>query len=201
MSTIITPYGYDIVLEDGTDMPTLVTPEQIAIASNGRISATDSRLDWICQAVSGAIRDFCGWHVSPTLSCVLRTEVSTRVIMLPAKLVTSIESIEVGNDAVTDYEWRRSGAIRLGCAPARRGRWGAYEVSYHAGLDMTASPLAQVAAQVALNNLMAAPGVRSESVGQVSLSYNQLTEGVSGGVQLLDRDKDLLRQYRLQTLS
>lgn len=66
---------------------------------------------------------------------------------------------------------------------------------------MTASPLAQIAAQVALNNLMAAPGVRNESVGQVSLSYNQLTEGVSGGVQLLDRDKDLLRQYRIQTLS
>lgn len=201
MSTIITPYGYDIILSEGADMPDLVTPEQIALASNGRIASTDSRLSWACEAVSAAIRDYCSWHVAPNLSCVIRTEVSTRVIMLPAKLVTSIESVEVGNDTVTDYEWRRAGAIRLGCAPARRGRWGAYEVSYHAGFDTSVSPLSQIAAQVALNNLMAAPGVRNESVGQVSLSYNQLTEGVSGGVQLLDRDKDLLKQYRLQTLS
>jgi hypothetical protein len=66
-------------------------------------------------------------------------------------------------------------------------------------MDASASPLSQVAAQVALNSLMATPGVRNESVGQVSLSYNQPTEGVSGGVQLLDRDRSLLRQYRIQT--
>lgn len=201
-TTITTHYGYDIVLPEGvTAVPDLVTPADIALASNGRISADDSRLTSICSSVSAAIRDYCCWHVAPTLSCVYVTEVYTRIITLPAKLVTSITSIEVEGDALdaSKYEWKRAGMIRLHKWPKHRGRWGAYQVSYEAGLDASASPLAQVAAQVALNNLMAAPGVRNESVGQVSLSYNQMTEGVSGGVQLLDRDKDLLRAYRLQT--
>ena len=204
MATVITPYGYDIVLDDDeTTLPDLITPADIAIASGGRIAATDPRLPSVCSAVSGAIRDFCGWHVAPTLLCSYRTEVGTRVIMLPAKLVTEIESVEVGDTTLTqdDIEWKRSGAIRLGRCPEKRGRWGAYHVTYRAGLNTSASPLAQVAAQVALNNLAATPGVRSESVGQVSLSYNMLSEGVSGGVQLLNRDKSLLRSYKLQPLA
>lgn len=201
-TTITTHYGYDIVLPDGvTAVPNLVTPNDIALASNGRISPTDSRLTGVCSAVSAAIRDYCRWHVAPSLSCVCQTEVLTRIITLPAKLVTSIDEVDVEGETLDPalYEWKRAGLIRLKKWPHHRGRWGAYTISYDAGLDASASPLAQVATQVALNNLVAAPGVRNESVGQVSLSYSQPTEGVSGGVQLLDRDKDLLRSYRVQT--
>lgn len=204
MATVITPYSYDIILDDEeTAIPDLITPADIAVASGGRISPADPRLPSVCSAVSGVIRDYCGWHVSPNLMCSYRTEVGTRVIMLPAKLVTEIESIEVGDTTLTedDIEFRRSGAIRLCKRPDQRGRWGAYHVTYRAGLDTSASPLAQVAAQVALNNLAATPGVRSESVGQVSMSYNTLSEGVAGGVQLLNRDKSLLRSYKLQPLA
>lgn len=203
-NTIITHYGYDIIVDDGvTQIPDLITPADIAVASGGRIAATDERLPSVCSAVSAAIRDYCGWHVAPTLQCGLTTQVDTRVIMLPAKLVTSIESITVDDESLpaNDFEWKRSGAIRLSLHPRKRGRWGAYEIAYHAGLDASASPLAQVAAQIALNNLVSTPGVRSESVGQVSMSYNLLSDGVSGGVQLLNRDRSLLRQYRLQPLA
>lgn len=203
-NTIITQYGYDIIVADGvTQIPNLITPADIAVASGGRISATDDRLPSVCSAVSSAIRDYCGWHVAPVLQCILTTQVDTRVIMLPAKLVTSIESITVDDESLPahDFEWKRSGAIRLSLHPRKRGRWGAYEIEYHAGLDASASPLAQVAAQIALNNLVSTPGVRSESVGQVSMSYNLLSDGVSGGVQLLNRDRSLLRQYRLQPLA
>lgn len=204
MSTIVTPYGYDILLpDDETSLPALVAPAEIAAASGGRISATDPRLDALCQTVSAAIRDYCRWHVAPNLSCSCVTEVGTRVISLPAKIVTSLDSISVaGEDIdVDDVEWRRSGQIRLGRCPRHRGRWGAYEVTYHAGVDASVTPISQVAIQIALNNLVATPGVRSESVGQVSLSYNLLSDGVSGGVQLLDRDKHMLAPYKLQTLS
>lgn len=199
---IITNWGYDVIVSDDvTALPDLVTPADIALASNGRIAATDSRLPAICAAVSGAIRDYCAWHVAPVLSCELLTQVDTRIITLPAKLVTSLDSIEVEGEVLdpAKYEWKRAGLVRLHKWPHHRGRWGAYKVAYDAGMDASASPLAQVAAQVALNSLMATPGVRNESVGQVSLSYNQLTDGVSGGVQLLDRDRSLLRQYRIQT--
>lgn len=202
MATIITPYGYDVLVDDDISvLPSLVTPEQLVIASNNRLSSDDPRLETACRTISSAIRDFCGWHIAPNLRCILSTEVDTKVIMLPAKLVTSVETISCGNESISDYEWKRSGALRFSHLPLRRGRWGAYEISYNAGYDTDTLPLSQIAIQIALNNLMATPGVRNESVGQVALTYNQMTDNVSGGVQLLDRDKDLLRQYRLHTLS
>lgn len=203
-NTIVTHYGYDVIVDDETtQLPALITPADIAVASGGRISADDSRLPSVCAAVSAAIRDYCGWHIAPSLQCVYKTQVGTRVIMLPAKLVTSIDGITVRDILLdsTKYEWKRSGAVRIHRHPQARGQWGAYEVTYHAGMDASATALAQVAAQVALNNLVATPGVRNESVGQVSLSYNQLSDGVSGGIQLLNRDKSLLREYRLQPLA
>lgn len=199
MATIITPYGYDVVDDDLTALPNLVTADDIAAASGGRIEATDARLASVCSAVSTAIRDYCGWHVAPALQCVVTTEVKTRIITLPAKLVTEVDSVSVAGSTLDadSFEWKRAGLLRLSRNPIRRGRWGAYTVQYTAGLDVSASPLAQVAVQVALNNLAASPGVRSESVGQVSVSYNATADGVSGGVTLLDRDRELLKQYRL----
>ncbi len=200
MTKIMTQYGYDVLLDDpaATSMPLLVSPADVAQASAGRIAATDARLPGVCAAVSAAIRDFCGWHVAPSLTCELSTQVDTRVIVLPAKVVSSIDKVEVGGHEVSDFEMKRAGLLRLPGCPEARGRWGAYTITYTAGLDTSATPLSQIATQVALNNLVAAPGVRSESVGQVSLSYNQLSDGVAGGVQLLSRDRELLRQYRLQ---
>lgn len=198
--TIIqTQWGYDIYLADGETIPAIVSPEQIATASGGRISADDTRLPAVCAAVSAAVRDYCGWHVAPNLHCELMTQVDTRVVMLPAKFVSAIDDIEVSEEhlAASDYEWKRSGAVRLSRCPAARGRWQAYRIEYDAGLDSSITSLGQIAAQIALNNLMAAPGIRNESVGQVSVSYSQMTEGVSGGVQLLERDKAMLAPYRI----
>lgn len=202
---IVTAYGYDVIVDDSvTTLPDLVTPADIALASNGRIAATDSRLPAVCTAVSAAIRNYCGWHVAPEMTCTYQTQLDTKIIPLPAKLVTSITDVECDGTALDSsrYEWKRSGLLRIHERhPKYRGRWGAYVIDYTAGFSTAASPLAQIAVQVALNDLMVTPGVRNESVGQVSLSYNQMTEGVSGGIQLMDRDKDLLRQYRLQTLA
>lgn len=201
MSTrIITHYGYDVILDgdEATSMPDLVTPADISQASGGRIAATDSRLPSVCAAVSAAIRDYCRWHVAPLLACECETQVDTRIITLPAKLVPSIEKIETEGVEVSDYEAKRSGLIKLSACPQNRGKWGAYKISYNAGIDdISSTPILQVATQVALNNLVATPGVRGESVGQVSMSYNELSEGISGGVQLLSRDKEQLKAYRI----
>lgn len=199
MLTIETQWGYDIILDDDETMPDLITPQQVADASGGRIDASDPRLPAACAAVSAAIRDYCRWHVAPSLTCELQTQVDHRIVMLPAKLVSDVDEIQVGDDVVSDYDWKRSGAVRLGHCPAARGRWQAYRIRYEAGVESTLTSLGQIASQIALNNLIAAPGIRSESVGQVSVSYSQMTEGVSGGVQLLARDREMLDPYRLKT--
>ena len=57
--------------------------------------------------------------------------------------------------------------------------------------------MAQVVAQIASNALAGAAGVSSETAGGVSISYNRTADGVSGGVSLLPRDKEMLQAYRL----
>lgn len=197
---IATTYGYDVVLDDATAMPDFITPADIAQASGGRIAATDPRLTAECAAVSAAIRDYCNWHVAPQMTCISDTQVDTRIIALPAKFVDRIESIEVGDvELATDaYEFKRNGMVRLGYHPQARGRWGAYTITYVAGIDLAATSIRAIALQIALNDLTATPGVRNESVGQVSVSYNQATEGVAGGVSLMERDKAMLEGYRIR---
>lgn len=196
-----TPWGYDIDDDTLTALPDIITPGDISIASGGRIADTDPRLPSVCSAVSAAIRDFCGWHVGPALPCVASTSVDDRIIYLPAKHVRAVSSVSVGDDELpaSSYEWKRDGMVRLSHRPARRGAWGAYRIAYDAGVELASSTLVGVAAQIALNNLTASPGVRSESVGQVSLSYNQGVDGVAGGITLLQRDRELLAGYRLPT--
>lgn len=201
MATLWTPWGYDVDEDALLAIPDIITPADISVASGGRIAATDARLDPVCHAVSAAIRNFCGWHVAPNLHCVLSTSVDDRVIYLPAKHVRAVDSVTAGDDtlAATDYEWRRDGMIRLRHRPTHRGVWGAYTIEYDAGVDLSSSTLVGVAAQIALNDLVASPGVRSESVGQVSLSYNQGVDGVAGGITLMQRDRELLVGYKLPT--
>lgn len=196
-----TPWGYDVDDDTLTSVPSLITPEDIATASGGRISASDPRLEPVCAAVSAAIRDFCGWHVAPVLPCVVSTTADDKILFLPAKHVRSVDSVSAEGTLLdpSSYRWRRDGMVRLGCRPAHRGVWNAYNVAYSAGVDLTSSTLVGVASQIAINNLTASPGVRSESVGQVSMSYNQGTEGVAGGITLMKRDRELLIGYKLPT--
>lgn len=199
MTRIATQYGYDVLVDgDEQTLPGLITPADISQAAGGRIAATDPRLPAVCAAVSAAIRDFCGWHIAPSLQCEFDTQVDTRIVVLPAKLVHSIDRIETEGEEVSDFRFKRSGLVQFSAHPQNRGEWGAYQISYHAGIDdISSTPILQVACQVALNNLVATPGVRGESVGQVSMSYNLLSDGVSGGVQLLARDKEQLKPYRI----
>lgn len=201
MTRIQTQWGYDVIIDDATTvLPAFITPADIAQASGGRISATDPRLQPECDAVSAAIRDYCGWHVAPILECETETQVDTRVIMLPAKMVTAIQSIQVNEEAISpdSYEHKRNGLVRMGKHPKMQGKWGAYTIRYLAGLDPSITSIRAIALQIAMNDLAATPGVRNESVGQVSISYNQATDGVAGGVSLMERDKAMLETYRIR---
>ena len=59
--------------------------------------------------------------------------------------------------------------------------------------------LAELVAQIASNALVAAPGIAEEHAGSVGATYNKTGDGITGGVSLLARDKELLTHYRLGT--
>lgn len=163
-------------------------------AANPEFSATDDQIAVVLDAVSGAIRAYCGWHVSPILECTYTGRGDGRLLMLPAMGVQSVDSLTVNGATVDEYAWDDYGMIELsnGCFPRV---FRSAECVYTAGIE---SPeLAQIVAQIASNALVAAPGVSAESAGNVSISYNKTGDGITGGVSLLERDYALLASYKL----
>lgn len=188
--TVQTPWGYTVA-----SLSSIMTVEQFKALCPG-LSSTDEQIQAVLDSVSSAIRDYCGWHVGPSLQCTFTGNGEGRLLMLPAMGMTAVESLEIGGTDVasTEYEWTAAGMVRLkGCAFP--DAWRSVVCVYTAGFS--AESIGQVVAQIASNALAAAPGVSSERAGNVSITYNQTGSGITGGVSLLPRDYALLAPYRL----
>lgn len=186
-------YGYD--LADGATLESIITPAQFSIITGGRMSSTTETVQAMLDAVSAAVRSYCGWHVAPATACVWTGEAPGGVIGLPVMGVSAIEAVTVdGTELGTDeFMWSSSGEVRLTrCSP----KWRSVTVAFTAGYS-DSDALGAIVAQIAANALAAAPGVREEHAGQVGISYNQTSSGVSGGIALLDRDRLLLDPWRI----
>lgn len=190
MMAVETPWGYSV---DDETLASVITVAKFKELCPG-MSSTDEEIQAALDAASSAIRDWCGWHVAPSLRCDYVGEGEGRLLVLPAMGVTAVESLEVDGAAVDAYEWTGAGMLRL-VSSAFPDRWRSVECVYQAGFDSAA--IGQVAAQVASNALAAAPGVANERAGNVSITYNQTGAGVTGGVSLLPRDRALLAPYKL----
>jgi len=188
MAAVVTPWGYTV-----EELPPIISVAEFRVLCQG-LSSTVTQLEAVLSAVSAAIRDHCGWHVAPSLECAYTGHGDGELLMLPAMGVTSVDSLSVNGETVTDYEWTAAGMVRL-VSSTFPDSWRSVECAYTAGF--AASSIGQVAAQIASNVLVAAPGVASERAGNVSVTYNQTGAGITGGVSLLDRDKELLAPYKL----
>lgn len=173
MAYQLTPWGYEV---DGP-LPPL---------------ATDA------DAASTAIRNACGWHVSPSMACRCTIDVDglTRSVWLPARNVTAITSVTVGGVEVTDYQWSRLGQV-LFPRPLQCGLQ-AVTVEYVAGTD-DAGDLAALVAGVSARSaaLSRRPGVTSESAGGVSVSVSASMAAASAAPFLTDVERAALAPYKV----
>lgn len=190
-----TPWGYSV---DADELPPIISAEDFVAMNGDAFDLADGRVEAVLAAVSAAIRSACGWHVSPSLSCHVETHAQGAAFALPCMGVESVDSIEVGGEEIDadTYEWRSDGMVRRVPPDTWPRAWRSIAVDFTAGYD-DCPDVAAVASQVAANNLAAAPGVRREQAGGVSIDYNSNGSGGSGGVSLLDRDLALLAAYRL----
>ena len=186
--TVQTPWSYTV-----DSLSSLISVEQFKALCPG-LSSTDAEIQAALNTASSAIRDYCGWHVSPSLECTFTGEGEGRLLVLPAMGVTAVSSLEIEETAITDYEWTAAGMVRLKNA-VFPDVWRSVECVYTAGFSSGA--IGQVVAQIASNALVAAPGVSSERAGNVSITWNQTGSGISGGVSILPRDYALLAPYKL----
>ena len=181
---VMTPWGYDV---DANELPPIISPGELSALSGGRFGADTVGVASVLDAVSAAVRNACGWHVSPVRTLPLRT------LMLHS--VTSVTECgeELGEG---QFEASRNGMIRRLCWREWPRGFGSVVVSYRSGIPAAMAPdLAAVAAQMAANALAAPAGVRAEQAGDVSVTYNTTASGVSGGVRLLDSDLAMLAPY------
>ena len=193
MAAVQTPWGYSVEVNSGSSIPSIISVADFKLLCPG-LSSTDSEIQAVLNSVSSAVRDWCGWHVSPSLECTYTGNGEGRLLVLPAMGVTNVNSLTVNGNSVTDYEWTAAGMLRLksGVFP---DEWRSVVCVYTAGF--TSASLGQAVAQIASNALAAAPGVANERAGNVSITYNQTGSGITGGVSLLPRDYDLLAPYKL----
>ena len=188
--TVQTPWGYTV-----ESLPPLITVEHFRLICPG-FSSTDYAIQSALDAVSSAIRNYCGWHVAPNLECTFIGNGEFRTLMLPAMGVTGVASLEIDGVACDEYEWTDAGMVKLKSSTFPDS-WRSVECVFNAGFDDSADDVCQVAAQIAANAIAAAPGVANERAGNVSITYNQTGAGITGGVSLLPRDFALLAPYKL----
>ena len=179
---MFTAWGYEI---GGSGIPPLLTSEAFDRMTGGKY-AGDLRAASALSAASQAVRNACGWHVSPSIECTARLTADGKVVKLPANHVCGISSLrEDGRELAdgSDFEWRHDGLVRRACFREFSRGWDAIEVVYTAGYDVGAvDDLAQAVAGIAEAVLLVPVGVNSESADGVTISYSAQAQGIANAM-------------------
>ena len=186
-----TVWGYDV-----ENMPPLLTVEKFHNMTGGAYM-NNSRAEQALLAASQAIRNYCGWHICPSVKCTAYPEGGAIVAKLPAGYVSAINSITENGVtlAADDYQWRKDGLIRKKCQ-RWSDDWDAIEVSYTAGYSEDAVPdLKEAVCSIASGVLAVAAGVSSESADGVSISYQASASSVASS--LTSQMKSALEPYKV----
>lgn len=187
-----TAWGYDI-----ENLEPLLSLQEFNEMTGG-VYEGNVRVEPALLAASQAIRNYCGWHICPSLECTAYPVGGGKVAKLPASYVSEIKSIT--EDGVSlgegEYEWRHDGLIRRCCFKIWSGSWSAIEAVYTAGYDIEAVPdLAEAIRAITEGVLAVTAGVISESADGVSVSYSQNASSIAAA--LTNAQKSALEIYKV----
>lgn len=199
---LLTRWGYALITE--SELPDMLTDSEYNAITANRFNG-DVRIAPAIKAASQAIRNYCSWHVAPSLTCKMTTSIYdkrvTRVqdgvqIQLPAMFVASVTSIMVGGEEKPIYILDSNGLLLVMDVDRYVKPTTPIEVEYVAGIEDSAIK-DLVASQV--NHAVAQSyGVTSEASGGVSVTYNNTWAGGGQASYLNDYAKEILAPYRLQ---
>lgn len=185
-----TVWGYDV--SESIDP---IVSESDFHKMTGNAYSGNQRVGAALAAASQAIRNYCGWHISPSIDCTAYPAGGTFVMCLPAGYVSAIDTITEDDVVITDYEWKKTGLIRR---TDRRWSysWDGIEVQYTAGYDEDAVPdLVEAVVSIASGVLAVSAGVVQESADGVSITYS--TNATSVATALTSNYKSALEPYRV----
>lgn len=204
--SMLTTWGY--TLTDVSALPQILSVSEYDIFTADKYSG-DNRENPNILAAESAIRNYCGWHVAPSLACELSTTFFdkrvTRVgagvlIQLPATYVTEITSLTIGGTEYDTYVIEPNGILRVyGLSGVTIYPYTAIVVDYVAGLPAGMyDGLKELIAHRVTHALSSTSGVQSESAGGVSITYNASWTNNSRATALADDNKEVLSPYRLR---
>ena len=201
MSFALTNWGYSV---DGTLADFITTTEFDSFTASKFTG--DVRIASDIKSTTAAIRNYCGWHVAPSLPCELSTtffdrRVSTGrggiLIQLPAKFVSGITDITIDGVTCEKYILEPNGLLKVYDVPAYM-EYTPIVVHYTAGLssDMI-DAVKEMTANRVTHALASSYGITSEAAGGVSVTYNASWAGNTQATSLSDGDKEVLSPYRI----
>jgi len=200
--SILTPWGYTLTTLNSLDSIISVQDFNTMTASK---YATDSRLQSVLNSASQMIRDYCGWHLCPSTSCEFKTTFyDNRVtvnrdilIQLPARFVTGITSVKIGDTYCQSYVFETNGILRIYEYNLYIHPSTSIEVEYTAGVpDGLANALKDIAGNKAVKALVKVNGVSAEMVGSMQISYNSAWMNEAAGIGAVE--KSVLNPYTLR---
>lgn len=199
---MITQWGY--TLTDATALDDMLTIDEFDRYTGGQYSDTD-RIEAEISAACAAIRNYCGWHLYPSLACELDIRANDRritfvacdvLIQLPARIVTAIESVTIDGTEYTDYSLDTCGLLRV-YDVAVMERNASIVIGYTAGLtDIMMAPIKELIAHRVTHSVAVPSGITSEASGGVSVTYNANWINNSRATALAGDNKELLLPYR-----
>ena len=189
-----TAWGYDV--ENDID-PIISLSEFHELTGN--VYYKNTRTEAALKAASQAIRNYCGWHICPSLDCIAYPVGGDIITKLPAAYVSSIMSVTEDGTELTerkDFEWRRDGLMKRARPHKWSCSWDGIEVEYTAGFSAEAVPdLAEAVCTIVAGVLAVSAGVTSESADGVSISYSANAASIAAG--LTSQQKKALDPYRV----
>lgn len=194
--SLLTMWGYVLTDDSLTALPELVSEAAFNELTAGKY-ASDTRLSAVLAAASAAVRNYCGWHLAPSLACEYRADSlhTGHTVQLPSRYVSSVESVAVNGEVLppSAYVLKPGGRILLRGKPRREG-WNDIVVLYNAGLPSVPAEIAGVVATVAMHALASSGGIQSESAGGESVTY--ASSWLSGSATSLPtNEQDALSPY------
>jgi len=158
--------------------------------TGGKWQSQSLLVDTALAAASQAVRNACGWHVSPSMKCKAKVTATGKLAKLPTCYVSAVDHVkELQEDGTWasltsgEYEWRDDGLLRRTCFKQFPTWWDAVKAEYDAGYDAAAVPdLAFAVVGIAEGVLSLPTGVASESADGVSISYSAQAQSVANAM-------------------
>lgn len=207
--SLTTAWGYDLTA--ATELTDMLTTAEYNAFTASKYSG-DARIAPEIASACSAIRNFCGWHIYPSLACdfkktLLRGDGEVKrvgpdlLIQLPARFVTAVTEVLIDDtDYTADADINRNGMLTIFDAyKADMTRKSVIEVSYTAGLTSDfMDAIKELIAHQVTHALATSYGVTSESAGGMSVTYNASWANNTRASGLSASDKEVLMPYRVQ---